>query len=53
MSLSGSPPPTSHVTTGEKAKDVAATNVHTSTTASAAAVSSGTVQSPPAAARLA
>lgn len=52
MSLSGSPPPTSHVTTGEKAKDATA-NVHVATTASAAAATNVTVQSPSAAAGLA
>jgi len=52
MSLSGSPPQTSHVTSADKVKD-ATPSVHVATTSSATAVSSGTVQSPPPASRLA
>ena len=52
VSLSGSPPPTGHVTSAERTKDATST-VHVATTASAAAAvsSAGTVQSPPAASR--
>jgi len=51
MSLSGSPPLTSHVMSTDKAKDVAASSsVHvavTSSAAAAAAVTTSTLQSPP------
>lgn len=53
MSLSGSPPPASHMTSAEKTKDTMSSVVHVATTSSAAAVcSTNTVQSPPAVARL-
>ena len=52
MSLSGSPPQTSHVMSADKVKE-APSSVHTATTTSSAAVSSNTVQSPPPTSRLA
>jgi len=52
MSLSGSPPPTSHATLScDKVKD-ATSSVHVVSTASAAPVSGTTVQSPSAASGL-